>query len=284
MRHPDVPKALPPGWQLVDVLDPEDPRLQPYRGLTDTDLRRRVEPEGGYFIAEGRLVIERSARAGLDVASVLTAPKWLPSLALSLADYAGPVLVASRDVIDAIAGFRVHRGALAVVRRPPARPVAGIVDSAAHLLVLEDLVDATNVGLAFRSAAALGIGGILLSPRCADPLYRRAVKTSMGAVLDLPWARSDDWDADLSRMAQQGISLLALTPDPEAETLDAALAARRNARVALAVGTEGEGLSAEVLRLSEHRARIPMSGGIDSLNVAAAVAVACYALSQAPRR
>ena len=103
MRHPDVPKALPPGWQLVDVLDPEDPRLQPYRGLTDTDLRRRVEPEGGYFIAEGRLVIERSARAGLDVASVLTAPKWLPSLALSLADYAGPVLVASRDVIDAIA-------------------------------------------------------------------------------------------------------------------------------------------------------------------------------------
>ncbi|MFM9134131.1 MAG: TrmH family RNA methyltransferase [bacterium] len=280
MLLPEPTMPWPVGWVLDTVADPEDPRLHPFRDLTDMDLRRRIEPERGFFIAEGRLVIERVARAGHAIDAVLTAPRWLPVLAEDLPYYAGPVLVASREVIDAIAGYRVHRGALAVVRRPRARDVPEVADAPGHLVLLEDLVDPTNVGLAFRSAAALGIAGIVLSPRCADPLYRRAVKTSMGAVLDLPWARSGDWATDLSRMRGFGVSVIALTPHPEAEDLEAALAARECARVALLVGTEGEGLSAGALGASERLARIPMSGGIDSLNVAAAVAVACYALTR----
>lgn len=277
MPHPDHSLTWP--GSIAEVDDPSDPRLHPFRDLTDTELRRRVEPEGGFFIAEGRLVIERASRSGYSVLCVLTAPKWLPVLAETLPGYAGPVLVASREVIDAIAGYRVHRGALAVVRRPDPRSVSEVANAPGNLLILEDLVDPTNVGLVFRSAAALGISGVVLSPRCADPLYRRAVKTSMGAVLDLPWARSDDWEADIAGMREIGISILALTPDPGAESIDRALSARMCERVALMVGTEGAGLSDAAMRWSERRARIPMSAGMDSLNVAAAVAVACYALS-----
>lgn len=280
MLHPDGSPTWPAQWSVAEVSDPGDPRLHPFRDLTDVDLRLRVEPEGGFFMAEGQLVIERVARSGYSIDAVLTAPKWLPVLADILPGYAGPVLVASRGVIDAIAGYRVHRGALAVVRRPEPRSVAELTNGPGSLLMLEDLVDPTNVGLTFRSAAALGIAGVVLSPRCADPLYRRAVKTSMGAVLELPWARSHDWEGDLASMSERGISVLALTPDAGAEPIHAALSARTCERVALMVGTEGAGLSDAALRWSERRARIPMSAGIDSLNVAAAVAVACYALSR----
>ena len=280
MRRPDDSLMWPAGWSVAEVDDPSDPRLHPFRDLTDTELRLRVEPKGGFFMAEGRLVIERVARSGYRIGAVLTAPKWLPTLAEALPSYAGPILVASREVIDAIAGYRVHRGALAVVRRPDPRSVPDIANAPGSLLILEDLVDPTNVGLVFRSAAALGIAGVVLSPRCADPLYRRAVKTSMGAVLDLPWARSSDWEADIAGMREIGVSILALTPDPGAEPIDRALSARMCERVALMVGTEGAGLSDAAMRWSERRARIPMSAGMDSLNVAAAVAVACYALSR----
>lgn len=280
MLRPDGSLTWPEHWEVADIDDPSDPRLHPFRDLTDMDLRLRVEPEGGFFMAEGRLVIERVARSGYSIDAVLTAPKWLPVLAEILPRYAGPVLVAPRDVVDTIAGYPVHRGALAVVRRPDPLSVPDLAQGPGNVLILEDLVDPTNVGLVFRSAAALGIGGVVVSPRCVDPLYRRAVKTSMGSVLDLPWARSRDWEADLAGLRECGLSVVALTPDPGAEPIEVALSARTRARVALMVGTEGAGLSDLALRASERRARIPMSAGIDSLNVAAAVAVACYALSR----
>lgn len=270
--------VVPSGWRLEEIDDPEDARLDAYRRLTDMDLRRTVEVEGGYFMAEGRLVIERVAAAGYSLQSVLTAPRWLGALSSSLGSFEGPVYLARQEVVDAIAGFRVHRGALAVVRRPPPRPVEEFLSGSGHLLLLEDLVDHTNVGLAFRSAGALGVAGVVLSSRCADPLYRRSVKASMGAVLAVPWARSQDWDHDLDAVSHAAISSIALTPDPTAPTLDAVLAGRRHERVALLVGSEGPGLSPRALRACETAARIPMHHGIDSLNAAAAVAVASYAL------
>lgn len=257
------------------IEDGTDVRLDPYRSLTDMDLRRRVEPEGGYFMAEGHLVIARAAALGLRIESVLTAEKWLDRLAVDLAGWSGPVYVADDELLREITGYRVHRGALAVVRRPPTRRLDDVTATTGTLLILEDLVDHTNVGLAFRSAAALGIAGVILSPGCADPLYRRAVRTSMGAVLELPWARAEAWPADLRSLRRR---IVALTPDPAAPPLDQALSAGGATPIALLVGSEGPGLSAAAREAASSLARIPMDGGIDSLNVAAAIAVACYAL------
>lgn len=266
---------IPAGWELVNVDNLADPRIDAYRDLTDMELRLRQEAQGGHFMAEGLLVIERAAQLGLDIQSVLTAPKWLDRLASVLATWSGPVYVT--DDAQAVTGYRVHRGALAEVRRPVPCDTADLLRSGGNLLLLEDLVDHTNVGLAFRSAAALGICGVLLSPGCADPLYRRAVKVSMGAVLALPWARSHDWAADLRTIARNR-DLIGLTPDGTVPTLEQALADASGASTALLLGTEGTGLSALARSHVTSLARIPMEAGVDSLNVAAATAVACYAL------
>ena len=271
----------PAGWEPIVVDDLDDPRVDGYRHLTDMDLRLKQEADGGHFMAEGMLVIERAARLGLDIRSVLTAPKWLDRLAVILATWSGPVYIT--DDAQAITGYRVHRGALALVRRPKPREVAEFVASEGDLLLLEDLVDHTNVGLAFRSAAALGIAGVVLSPGCADPLYRRAVKVSMGAVLALPWARSHDWAADLRAIARDR-RLIGLTPDERAPTLERALGDASRPSSALLLGTEGAGLSALACAQAGSLARIPMEAGIDSLNVAAATAVACYALRMSRER
>lgn len=271
---------IPSAWQITNVIDLDDPSLTAYRNLTDMDLRMRQEVDGGYFMAEGMLVIERAYQLGLHIDSVLTTSRWLERLSSILRDWQGDVFV----VEDAreLTGYRVHRGALAEVRRPPGRSVSAIAAEGGNLLVLEDLVDHTNVGLAFRSAAALGISGVVISPACADPLYRRSVKSSMGAVLALPWARSREWSADLAELASSR-TLLALTPDEQAQSIDVALRDRRHRDVALLVGTEGPGITPVARSLAQAEARIPMSGGIDSLNVAAATAVACYALRMTAR-
>ena len=267
----------PAGWDLVGDATIDDPRLAPFRDLTDVDLRRRLEPEGGYFMAEGMLVIERAVRRGLEVEAVLTSRKWLDRLAEPLAKWRGPVFVADDDQLLQLTGYRVHRGALAQVRRPQPRAIEDLLHVDGHVLVLEDLVDHTNVGLAFRSAAALGMRGVVLSPGCADPLYRRSIKTSMGAVLDLPWATAQDWSGCLAALTQQR-SLIALTLAPDAIPLEVAIRDRSRPHVALMAGSEGPGLSRTAIAAAERSARIPMDGGIDSLNVAAAVAVACYAV------
>jgi tRNA G18 (ribose-2'-O)-methylase SpoU len=262
---------------LEYVTDAADPRLADYVSLRDVGLRKSLEAERGLFLAEGEKVIRRAIGAGYPVRSVLTTPRWLAALADVLGD--SPVYVVSDAIISGIAGFQVHRGALASMERLPLPSVEQVAAPASRLVVLEDLVDHANIGAIFRCAAALGVGGVVLSPRCADPLYRRAVKVSMGAVFSIPYARMDDWYNGLAGLRGQGYQLLALTPDQAAVPLDEVVMGER---VALLLGSEGDGLSSRWL----HESRpvcIPMSpeamaAGVDSLNVVAAAAIACHGL------
>jgi tRNA G18 (ribose-2'-O)-methylase SpoU len=260
----------------VEVAD--DPRVALFANLTDVDLRTALEPSRGIFMAEGMLIIKRCVQRSLEIVAVLTSPKWLDRLMPLLEQTQVPVYVGTDSVLESITGYRVHRGALAVVRRPRSATVGEILDSGRDILVLEDLVDPTNVGLAIRSAVVQGVSEVVLSPACADPLYRKAVKSSMGAVLRSRWARSDDWAgtlADLSRTR----SLIALTPDADDDLADT-LSEVAASPVALMVGSEGPGLSGRSVSQAWRRCSIPMATSEDSLNVAAAVAVACFARSR----
>jgi tRNA G18 (ribose-2'-O)-methylase SpoU len=267
---------------LEYVTDADDPRLSDYTRLRDVELRKSLEAERGLFLAEGEKVIRRAIGAGYPIRSVLTTRRWLTSLADVLGD--ALVYVVSDDTMSAIAGFQVHRGALASMERLPLPAVETLLKGGARrVLVLEDLVDHANVGAIFRCAAALGVDGIILSPRCADPLYRRAVKVSMGAVFSIPYARMDDWFEGLARLREAGFQTLALTPDQRAAPLDAVEMADR---VALLLGSEGDGLSSHWLEEADEAVCIPMSAaamaaGVDSLNVVAAAAIACHGLMRA---
>ncbi|MEO3873936.1 RNA methyltransferase [Nonomuraea sp. B12E4] len=261
------------------VTDPDDPRLSDYTRLRDVELRKSLEAERGLFLAEGEKVIRRAIGAGYPIRSVLTTRRWLSPLADVLGD--ATVYVVSDEIMSGIAGFQVHRGALASMERLPLPAVETLLDDGPRrLLVLEDLVDHSNVGAIFRSAAALGVDGIILSPRCADPLYRRAVKVSMGAVFSIPYARMDDWFEGLGRLRGAGFRTLALTPDQRATPIDSV---KTGDRVALLLGAEGDGLSSHWLEEADETVCIPMSAeamaaGVDSLNVVAAAAIACHGL------
>jgi tRNA G18 (ribose-2'-O)-methylase SpoU len=265
----------------VGVTAIDDPRVDAYLRLTDMDLRQRIEPERGFFMAEGHLVIERCVSRGLNFLSVLTASRWLDRLAVLLEHVDVDVLVADEPLLHAITGYRVHRGALAVVARPPATSVDELLVGSGDVLVLEELVDPTNVGLAIRSAVVQEINLVLLSPGCADPLYRRAVKSSMGAVLRCHWARSTDWAGTLTTLCDRR-RVVALSPEGVRDIAEALEDVAREP-VALLLGSEGPGLSPEALRSAWCRARIPMASGEDSLNVAAATAVACYERARSRR-
>lgn len=263
---------------VAHVDDPDDERLRDYRDLTDVALRRRLEPEHGLFVAEGEKVIRRAIDAGYRPRSFLMAERWRPSLADVTANSDSPVLVAPEAVLESVTGYRVHRGALAAMQRRPLPEVGAVVGPARRVVLLEGIVDHTNVGAVFRSAAALGFDAVLVDPTCADPLYRRAVRVSMGTVFAVPWTRLRDWPGDLDRLRADGFTVVALTPRAEAVPLPE-LAAAPPERLVLALGTEGEGLSEAALARVDLAVRIPMTAGVDSLNVAAASAVACYALS-----
>ncbi len=261
----------------------QDPVLGDYVGLTDVALRSRREPAEGLFIAEGDKVIRRALAAGYGMRSMLLEDKWLPAMADVVAAVDAPVYVADLDVLTAVTGYSVHRGALAAMNRRPLPDPFDVAADARRLVVLEEVNNHTNVGAILRAAAALGVDAVLLDSRSADPLYRRAVKVSMGAVFAVPWARLPDWPAGLDRLRDMGFTVLALTPDVAAVPLDE-LPASASDRVALVLGAEGPGLSEGALAAADLRVRIPMSAGVDSLNVAAAAAVACYALSRQRRR
>ncbi|GAA2213410.1 RNA methyltransferase [Nonomuraea monospora] len=264
---------------LEYVTDADDPRLSDYTRLRDVELRKSLEAERGLFLAEGEKVIRRSIGAGYPIRSVLTTRRWLTSLEDVLGE--ATVYVVSDEIMTGIAGFQVHRGALASMERLPLPAMQALLkDGASRLLVLEDLVDHGNVGAIFRSAAALGVDAIILSPRCADPLYRRAVKVSMGAVFSIPYARMDDWFDGLAQLRGAGFKTLALTPAQDAVPIDEMAAAER---VALLLGAEGDGLSSHWLAEADQAVCIPMSAaamaaGVDSLNVVAAAAIACHGL------
>ncbi|WP_328482989.1 RNA methyltransferase [Streptomyces sp. NBC_00377] len=280
---------------LITVEDPDDPRLRDYTGLTDVELRRKREPAEGLFIAEGEKVIRRAKDAGYEMRSMLLSAKWVDVMRDVIDELPAPVYAVSPELAERVTGYHVHRGALASMQRKPLPDAAELLVTARRPVVLGDpqdgagervaifegFVDHANLGAAFRSAAALGIKAILLSPDCADPLYRRAIKVSMGAVFSVPYARFEAWPAGLDVVRDAGYDILAMTPDEKATPLDK-LHPERFDRCAIMLGSEGHGLSTYALRAADEWVRIPMSAGIDSLNVAAASAVAFYATRPRP--
>jgi tRNA G18 (ribose-2'-O)-methylase SpoU len=260
--------------ELVAITDPDDPRLADYRDLRDVQLRKSLEASHGLFLAEGEKVVRRAADAGFPVRSFLMAPRWLEGLSDVLERSDAPCYVLSEELAERVTGFHVHRGALASMRRIPLPSVESVLEGARSVLVLEDLVDHTNVGAVFRSGAALGFDAVLLSPRCADPLYRRAIKVSMGAVFATPWTRLTEWAAALPALSSAGFTTVALTLADDAVPIEHAV--RGVERLALVLGSEGPGISRRWQETADARAIIPMHHGVDSLNVAAASAVACY--------
>jgi tRNA G18 (ribose-2'-O)-methylase SpoU len=274
--------AGPPRLSFIEVTAADDDRLADYRGLTDVALRTTWEPPHGLFIAESELVIRRALSAGYRPRSMVMAPEWLERMAplVNLVD--APVYSAPYAVLKELTGFNVHRGALASFHRRPLRSVVDVVADARRVVVLEDIVSHTNLGAVFRCAAALGMDAVVLSPSCADPLYRRSVRVSMGAVFAVPYARADRWPGALDELRDRGFSLAALTPAQDAVELDAT-SYDDDARVAVVFGSEGPGLTERALKQSDVRVRIPMAGGVDSLNVAAAAAVAFWVLGRRDR-
>ncbi|WP_329130156.1 RNA methyltransferase [Streptomyces sp. NBC_01476] len=255
--------------------DPADPRFTDYTSLTDVALRRHREPAEGLFIAEGEKVIRRATAAGYAMRSMLLSAKWLDVMGDVIEAATAPVYLVTPALAEQVTGYHVHRGALAAMARKPLPAPAGLLAGAHRIAVFEDTVDHANLGAAFRNAAALGIDAVLLSPRCADPLYRRAVKVSMGTVFQIPWTRLDSWPADLELLRSHGFVTAALCLADDAITLDE-LAARRHEKLALLFGTEGDGLSKGALQEADTQVSIPMAAGVDSLNVAAASALAFY--------
>jgi tRNA G18 (ribose-2'-O)-methylase SpoU len=263
----------------IRITDPSDDRVRDYVALTDVALRRRTEPERGLYMAESEKVIRRALAAGHRPRSFLMAERWLTDLGDLVADAERdgiPVFVADHDVIEGFTGFHLHRGALASMQRPEPRTVEEVVADARRVLVIEDVVDHTNVGAIFRSAAGLGVDAVLVTPRCADPLYRRAIRVSMGTVFQVPWTRIDPWPSGMDTLRDSGFQVAALALSDGAVSLDE-LAADPPERLALVLGTEGDGLGRRTVEGADVVVTIPMSGGVDSLNVAAAGAVAFWA-------
>ena len=263
--------------QIHLITDPDDDRLGDYRALTDLELRTRWEPPNGLFIAEGELVLRRALRAGYAPRSYLVDAKR----SAQLDDLPGdaPVYAATPQVLEQATGFHVHRGVLASFHRLPLLTADEVLATARRVAILEDVNNHTNIGAVFRGAAALGIDAVLLSPTCADPLYRRSVRVSMGEVFAVPYARLEPWPDGLERVRAAGFTVLALTPAPEAVPMQK-LDASQRARAALLLGAEGPGLSRHALAASDVPVRLPMRRGVDSLNVAAAAAVAFWELGR----
>jgi tRNA G18 (ribose-2'-O)-methylase SpoU len=262
---------------VVAVSDPDDPALADYRDLTDIALRRRTEPADGLYLAESAKVITRALAAGHRPRSVFLQRKWLAEVAPLLEDHDVPVYLGEPELLAQVAGFVMHRGAIAAMHRPELPDVDDLLRDARVVVVLEDIVDHTNVGAIFRAVAGLGADAVLITPRCADPLYRRSVRVSMGTVLQVPWTRLEEWPDGAQRLRAAGFTVAALALDERAVDL-AEFAARPPDRVALVLGAEGDGLSAAALGVADTVITIPMEHGVDSLNVAAAAAVALWSL------
>ncbi|MDO5048464.1 MAG: RNA methyltransferase [Actinomycetaceae bacterium] len=269
---------------IIQIEDLSDPALHDYTAMTDVALRSRMEPERGLFMAESFNVIERAINAGYQPRSFLMEQKWLEVMRPILERFGAhggdiPVFVGSQKTIGQITGYRLHRGALAAMHRNPLPAPEGVLANASRIVVLEDIVDHTNVGAIFRSAAALDVDGLLVSPSCADPLYRRSVRVSMGTVFQVPWTRLEKWP-DVQTLHDHGFHVAALALGENTVTLDAfsdMLDQNPHTKVAWVLGTEGHGLKPWTLKAVDSHVMIPMGHGVDSLNVAAAGAVAFWA-------
>lgn len=260
----------------IDSLDV--PGLDDYARLTDVVLRRLSEPAGGLYIAESPKVIARALAAGHRPRSVLVQEQWLADMETLLAGWDDvTVFVGDAPTLESLTGYNLHRGALAAMHRPELRSVAEVIEGARRVVVLEDITDHTNVGAIFRAVAGIGADAVLISPRCADPLYRRSVRVSMGTVLQVPWTRLPEWSEAAPLLHSAGFHIAALALSDDAVTLDE-FAAEVPSKLALVLGSEGDGLSRQALSAADTVVTIPMSHGVDSLNVASASAVALYTL------
>jgi len=267
---------------IHSLSDAADERLSDYRDLTDVALRSRREPQEGIYIAESLKVLQRALLAGHFPLSVLTSKKWLEGVREVCGQFPDvcadlPVFLAPESVLESITGFHVHRGTLASVARPELPAVSDLLQGARRVVILENIVDHTNVGAIFRSVAGIGADAVIVSESCADPLYRRSVRVSMGTVMQIPWTRAGSWAQLAADLVSAGFETVALALTPETTPLDV-FAEDPPERLALLLGTEGDGLSPEALNSADHVVSIPMKGAVDSLNVAAASAVALWAL------
>ncbi|KZS70562.1 rRNA methyltransferase [Mycobacterium kansasii] len=265
-----------PDIDVQDISDPDDPRLDDFRDLNSVDRRPDLPSGRGLVIAEGVLVVQRMLASRFTPRAMLGTDRRLAELRDDLAGSPAPYYRASAEVMAQTVGFHLNRGVLASASRLPEPGVTEVVDGARTVVVLEGVNDHENLGSIFRNAAGLGVDAVVFGSGCADPLYRRAVRVSMGHALLVPYARAADWPADLVMLQERGFGLLAMTPRGDARQLGEAMDAVRDQPIALLVGAEGPGLTAAALRISDLRVRIPMSRGTDSLNVATAAALAFY--------
>jgi tRNA G18 (ribose-2'-O)-methylase SpoU len=261
---------------VIDIDDPDDARLDNFRDLNSIDRRPDLPSGKGLVIAEGVLVVQRMVASPFTPLAFLGTDRRLTELKADLAGNPAPYYRVSAEVMADAVGFHLNRGVLAAARREPERAVADVVDGARTVVVLEGVNDHENLGSIFRNAAGLDVDAVVFGSGCADPLYRRAVRVSMGHALLVPFARATDWPSELKMLQQSGFRLLALTPGAEAKALPEAMAKVHDERVAILVGAEGPGLSYAAMKASDMRVRIPMSRGTDSLNVATAAALAFY--------
>ncbi len=258
---------------VIDIDDPADPRVDDFRDLNSADRRPDLPGRKGLVIAEGVVVVQRMLASRFPPFALLGVDRRYDALAADLAGVDVPYYRTTAEVMAQVVGFHLNRGVLAAARRPPALSVDEALAGARTVAVLEGVNDHENIGSIFRNAAGLGAGAILFGDRCADPLYRRAVRVSMGHVLRVPFAHLPHWPDGLESLRAKGFQVIALTPDPAAANL---AAATTGDRVALLLGAEGPGLTEEAMRAADVRARIPMTPGTDSLNVATAAALAFY--------
>lgn len=271
---------------IIEITDLHAPELDPYARLTQNQLRNRLEPEKGIFIAESPKVIDRALDAGYEPVSLLMERRQITGPAAGILSRCGdaPVYTADRELLAALTGFELTRGVLCAFRRPAPRPVEELCRDARRVAVLEGIVDSTNVGAIFRSAAALNMDAVLINPSCCDPLCRRAVRVSMGTVFQVPWGQLGDSPADWPEKGMNVLHALGFRTaamalsDRSVSIDDEALA--REPKLAIVLGTEGDGLAASTIASCDYTVKIPMSHGVDSLNVAAASAVAFWQLGK----
>jgi len=269
---------------IVPIDEPTDHRVSDFTGLSDPELRRRLERPGddgsGYFVVEGPLVIRRLLSSGYRVRALLVTSRGLRSLDGALTQVDAPVYLATQEVLDAIGGFNFHRGALASADRRALPELATVAEATDLTLVIEGVNDHENLGALFRNAAAFGTGAVVLDPTTADPLYRRSSRVSMGNVLSMPYTRAREWPGAIDTLRGLGYEVLALTPSADADDVGSIQVTDRQA---VLVGAEGPGLSAAALAMADRRVRITMAPGVDSLNVATATAVVLHHLASGRR-
>ena len=269
---------------IIEINDFDAPELDMYARLKDVQLYHYYEPDAGVFVAESPAIVERAVEAGLEVESFLCEPHFIKSLSNTLFKKFPdvPVYTAPLEVMEKITGFHLTRGLLSIIKRPLPRDIDEVIGGKSRIAILENTMNPTNVGAMFRSAAALGIGAVLLTPDCSDPLYRRAARVSMGTVFQVPWAYFDGtdmaWpDKGIAYLHQKGFKTVAMALSDDSIPIDDPILKAED-KLAIVLGTEGDGLKKDTIATCDYTVRIPMHAGVDSLNVAAASAVAFWEL------